>query len=165
MPDKSNADLPTPRRGGASKRSPKKTPKKDYSSLPQKSIKLKSDVTLPPVLKRNAPEPRKGRPKEPAPAKKAGSRKSSPPENPFDGISQQARETALAAAAEAGVSLNTWVENLILDARQAPPTESSEAFNEIRQSLQMIEQRLERIENQKGFWSRFWDQFMEPNRR
>lgn len=165
MPDKSKADLPTPRRRGASKRSPKKTPKKDYSSLPQKSITLKSGVTVPPVLKRDAPEPRKGRPKEPAPAKKASSRKPSRPEDPVEGISQRAREIALATAAEEGVSLDKWIENRILHARQAPPSETSEAFNEIRQSLRMIELRLERIENQKGFWSRFWDQFMEPNRR
>jgi hypothetical protein len=165
MPDKSKADLPTPRRGRATKHSPKKTPHKDYSSLPQKAIKLKSDVTLPPVLKRDAPVPRKEKTKSPAPAKKTNIRKSSRPGDPVDGISLQAREIALAGAAEKGVSLSQWLESLILHAHQAPPTETSEAFNEIRQSLRMIEQRLERIENQKGFWSRFWDQFMEPHRR
>ncbi|MEJ2452535.1 MAG: hypothetical protein P8103_00055 [Candidatus Thiodiazotropha sp.] len=57
----------------------------------------------------------------------------------------------------------TWLEQLIMESQQheAPVIETDTIAN----SLQMIEQRLARLEDQRGFWSRFWEQFMEPYRR
>ena len=54
MPDKSRSDR-SPEPKVRVPRHPPKEPLQDYSSLPQKPIKLKSEVTLPPVLKGGAP--------------------------------------------------------------------------------------------------------------
>lgn len=67
---------------------------------------------------------------------------------------------AVAAAAREGVSPATWLENLIRQTAHERP----QAFGDLVASLQRIEQRLSRLEDQRGFWSRFWEQFMEPKR-
>ncbi len=56
-----------------------------------------------------------------------------------------------------------WLEQLIMESqRHEAPTHETDT---IANTLQMIEQRLARLEDQRGFWSRFWEQFMEPYRR
>ncbi len=55
----------------------------------------------------------------------------------------------------------TWLEQLILESQQREPT----ASDTVAESLQTIEKRLERIEKQRGFWSRFWEEYVEPYRR
>jgi hypothetical protein len=155
MPDNPQDDKPLQRRKRTAKYPPK-TPQQDYSSLPQKTIKLKPDVTLPPVLKQGAKKTRETKP-PPTPAKR--------PTKVVDDISPQAREIAIAAAAQEGVALNIWLENLIIQSQQVAPDSSPEDRDDMMQSLQEIKQRLQQIENKKGFWSRFWEQFMEPHRR
>ncbi len=163
MPDNSQDDKPLQRRKRTAKYTPKK-PQQDYSSLPQKSIKLKPDVTLPPVLKQGTNKTRAA--KHPTtPTKKRQKESAKQPSKIVDDISPQAREIAIAAAAQEGVALNIWLENLILQSQQVAPDSSPEDRDDMLRSLQDIKQRLPQIENKKGFWSRFWEQFMEPHRR
>ncbi len=165
--------IPEPK--AASPRQTSKPLPQDYSNLPQKPIKLKPDVSLPPVLKRSAGKSRptsrgKAAESKPSPKKRTPPSPPSPPPAATTALSQTALETARGAAAQAGVSLETWIENLILDsARPASARPAERDVNEellrIRQTLEEISSRLDRIEHQKGFWQRFWNQYMEPHRR
>jgi hypothetical protein len=161
MPEKTQAERPAKRRARTSKQ-PRKTPQKDYSSLPQKPIKLKQDVSLAPALK---PGKRMTNETTPTPKKKTERKAHPHSSKPFAQLSPQIREIALAAAAREGVSLDAWLEALILQFHRATPQAESEASGSVLQSLQRIERRLERLEDQRGFWRRFWDQFMEADRR
>lgn len=163
MPDKPKDEQAAQRHTRASKHSPKE-PQQDYSSLPQKSIKLKPDVTVPSALKRAANMPQTEK-QHPAPAKKRQKKPARQPPKIFGDVSPQARKVAAAAAAQESVPLNVWLEKLILQSQQTMPDGRTDDLDHMMQSLRKIEQQLERIENQKGFWSRFWEQFMEPHRR
>jgi hypothetical protein len=164
MQDKPPVEQSAEQKAPTPKRPPKELPQ-DYSSLPQKPIKLKSDVTLPPALKQNPGKSATAKQAIPKPARKAKRKPSTQaPKKTLDGVSPQVREIALAAAAEQGLELTDWLEQLILNSQQAPEMQKQTGHGEIMQSLQMIERRLQRIEHQRGFWSRFWEQFMEPYR-
>lgn len=166
MPDKrqnsrsSGGQAPLPKQ-------PPKDPPQDYSSLPQKPIKLKADVNLPSALKRDSAKPRPKKRSQPPIAKKKRVRKKSPEKTPplLNGLSQQARESALAAAEREGVTIEAWLERRILEETAAPPAVVMPDMQPLLDALDEIRQRLERLEGQKGFWQRFWDQYMDPNRR
>jgi hypothetical protein len=161
MPDKPKAKQAAKRKSAT----PPQEPTQDYSSLPQKPIMLKSDVSLPPALKRSTGKSRPATQVTPKPVKKAKRKPPSQVPKLLDGVSEQAREAATSAAAEAGMDLTTWLEKLILNSQYPAEERNETGYDEILLSLQLIEQRLERLENQRGFWSRFWEQFMEPQRR
>ena len=165
MPEKTNTEKRTRRRTSSPKHPPKELPQ-DYSSLPQKPIKLKSDVTLPPVLKRT--KDIKTTPQKPDGSRSATAKRVKPAPKPaspdmLGALSAQAKETATSAAAEAGVELSVWLERLIMNHAQTP--DKTRTLANIDKSLETIDKRLERLEDQRGFWSRFWDQFMEPYRK
>ncbi len=169
MPAKDPSDQTS--KAKTSSHQPPKPLTQDYSNVPQKPIKLKSDVSLPPVLKRSASK------SPPTPRKKSSATRSSParkqppppPGPPAIGLSQTALETARRAAENVGVPLDAWLETLILgSAHTATPDSAPELADElgqIRRTLEEIDRRLQRIEQQKGFWQRFWQQYVEPHKR
>ena len=163
MPDKSQETKSAARRERP--RQPPKEPQQDYSALPQKPIKLKQDVSLPDALKTGTAKSKKTRRSQPTVKKKTEKPASRKRSMILEGISQEAKTIATASAEDEGVTLDHWLENLILDQHRAKPGAPDESLEMIAYSLRQIEQRLERLENQRGFWSRFWEQFMEPLRR
>ena len=161
MPDKSPVDQPTRRKGSAPK-----APSQDYSSLPQKPIKLKDEVTLPPALKREAGK--QTAPKAAIPKPKKRRNKPSVRKSPsvLDGLSVEARELVSQAAERTGMDPLAWLEQVIRNSPMSNRPEHATDSSELMQMLHRIDQRLEKLEDQRGFWSRFWDQFMNlQNRR
>ena len=167
MPDRAHAEKRSKRKASPPKHPPRELPQ-DYSSLPQKPIKLKSEVTLPPVLKRAKGEqaaPRTPEKSRPATAKRAKRPPTPAAARVLEGLSAQAKEAATAAAAKEGLELTVWLERLIMAHAQHQDQDHTRTLANIDKSLETIDERLGRLEDQRGFWSRFWDQFMEPYRR
>jgi hypothetical protein len=164
MPDKSQETKSAARRERP--KQPPKAPQQDYSALPQKPIKLKTDVSLPPVLKKGTAK-RRNTSKETVPTAKKRKR-TSPPRKAvqvFDDLSAEARKLALNAASDSGLEPIAWLEGLIRNTQQNHRAEETPSNAELLHMLQKIDQRLQRIENQRGFWSQFWEQYMNPKGR
>ncbi|MET0068056.1 MAG: hypothetical protein ABW076_17050 [Candidatus Thiodiazotropha sp.] len=135
---------------------------RDYSSVPQKPIKLKDEVSLHPALKgepsetdntrKHTPPPRRSR-KKPAAAK---------PVALFDGLSPEAREIILNAANTAGLEPLAWLDRFVCESSQIDANVQRPDNAELMRMLQTMDERLQRLEDQRGFWSRFWEQFMNP---
>ena len=148
---------------------PPKQPRKDYSALPQKPITLKREVSTSPALKKREPPSKRkaGTRTEPIPKPKSvkAKRPATPPPSPWAqlDLSPKANAAALSAAQQEGITLSEWLEQVILQhtAEQAP-AQPAEVESELAESLKSIDERLGRLENQRGFWLRFWDRFMEP---
>ncbi|MBT2968774.1 MAG: hypothetical protein KME56_04290 [Candidatus Thiodiazotropha sp. (ex Ctena orbiculata)] len=156
---------------------PKKPPKRlsrDYTNLPQRPITLK-----PLKKKKPLPTPKKASVKsKPAvkQTKKVAAKKSPPrvKRQPADqwllkGVSEETKQYALEEANRRGVSVGQWIEQLIIDYRQptdlatetTAETDIPQPREEINEAIHAIEERLDRIEERRGFWSRFWDQVMK----
>lgn len=159
---------------------PQVKPKRDYSSLPQRPIKLKQGVDLPDALKQEPAKP-KARPAPKRKAKKA-ERIPTPKKKPrqnnqskerpavakwtINDLSDEAKRIATQAAAEEGISPNEWLERLIRQSIETPQQsqEPPASGDNLSAALHSIDQRLVHLEKQKGFWARFWDQFMEQSK-
>ena len=149
-------------------RVPDKPPKplsRDYSALPQKPITLKhkrkkpaSSTTRPPVKAKPATKTQRRTGK-----KTAATEKKPPTPWNIEGISNEIKQVILAAAEVEGVSVSQWLEQLVTEQMNTPQKEADPGDEQLLRSLQAIEQRLERIEKHRGFWSRFWDQVMDQN--
>ena len=163
MPDKKQTEPSTDNQPSTPKRPPK-SPAKDYSSLPQRPIKLKSGVDVPPALKGSETKKRPPAKRATPPvAKKKRSKK--PPtksDQPQSTLSKQALELATTAAIEEGLPVDAWIEKLIIESTQTLPAEPPSEMESIREALAQINERLWRLENRKGFWRRFWEQYVEP---
>jgi hypothetical protein len=166
MPDEkhqheSTLDKPTPL-----PTHPPKKPRKDYSALPQKPITLKHEVSSPAALNRQKQKPKRKSVTKKAsiPKPKPAKAKQPSPPNPWTllGISPEVEKAAMSAAQQEGVTVGEWLEGMILrhtsEETIPHPTESESGLAE---SLKSIDERLGRLENQRGFWIRFWDRFME----
>ncbi len=166
MPVKDPKDQTSESKVSSTNRPPKPLPQ-DYSNLPQKPIKLKPDVSLPPVLKGSVSKARPTSRNKSSNAR-SSTRKSPPPPATAPGseLSKSVLEAARKAAASAGLPLDTWLENLMRENTppSAPVPDLEEELATIRGMLGGIERRLERIERQKGFWQRFWQQYIEPDK-
>jgi hypothetical protein len=153
-------------------------PARDYSNLPQKPISLKQLGTKKKLNSAGKTEAKSGpatkqkkkvMPKKPVPRVK----KRHPDQWPPQGISEEARAYARNQADRQGVSVGEWLERLIIDHRQSATgdrqtpaeTDTREPPDEITETLHAIEQRLDRIEERRSFWSRFWDQVMKQAER
>lgn len=157
---------------------PPKRPSRDYSALPQRPIALKqlgkksaattgkkSSIKSKPGIKQK---------KKPMPKRSPPRVKKQPPDQwLLKGISDEAREYAEKEASRQGLTIGEWIEQLILSNRQpagggrrtpAEP-ETPQTREEITETLHAIEQRLDRMEGRRGFWSRFWDQVMQQAER
>jgi hypothetical protein len=164
MPDKKNPSESPPETSIPLPDGPPKQPKIDYTTLPQKPITLKHEVKSPVVLKKaiqKAKRKTQVQKKPPAPPKRAPS-KPAAAVNEWDlsGLSASTKEKALADARQNGLNLAEWIEQLVWKDVPSQST-TNEAETLISESLKSIDERLDRIENQKGFWVRFWDRFME----
>ena len=163
MPDKKQTDPADDDKPATPKRPPK-APSQDYSSMPQRPIKLKTGVDIPPALKGASTKKTadKKRTTPPVSKKKRAKKAAEKSEQPLSGLSRQAHEIADAAARKAGLSVTDWVEKVIVDTTQDTSTEAPPELESIRQELQQINERLWYLENRKGFWRRFWEQYVEP---
>jgi predicted HicB family RNase H-like nuclease len=167
MADKSSSDHP----GNIPKKPPKR-PTRDYSTLPQRPITLKQASKKKSVKKKRKVSA-ESKPAT-APVKKAVSKKAMPkvkkkPSGQWllKGISESTRQYAQEEAERQGLTLEAWIEQLILSQLQPDSSEQDDESNEvyiegdleqIAESLFAIEQRLDRMEEQRGFWRRFWEQ-------
>ncbi|MCU7844345.1 MAG: hypothetical protein KZQ93_10955 [Candidatus Thiodiazotropha sp. (ex Monitilora ramsayi)] len=155
-------------------KNPPKSPKKDYSSLPQKPIKLKKDVDVPTALRRNSTKPpsKKARdkslptPKKPRKPTTDKSRARNANQWTLRGISAEAKAIAMNAATQEDIKVSEWLERLIMQSVQPQQKEGiGITEDELSATLHSIDTRLERLEQQKGFWARFWDQFMDQSKK
>ena len=164
MPDKKQTDRPDNDQPTTPKRPPK-APAQDYSSMPQRPIKLKAGVDVPPALKGSSKKKTASKQKRATPPvnkKKNIKKTETKSEQPLGGLSKQAREVAETAAKREGLSATDWIEKLIVDSTQTTSTVAPSELESIRQALQQINDRLWLLENRKGFWRRFWEQYVEP---
>jgi predicted HNH restriction endonuclease len=173
MADKRSSDQPE-----SIPKKPPKQPARDYANLPQRPITLKQTGK-----KKSTGKTAKGSTKTKASttARKKATKKSTVPrvkKKPSDqwllkGISKTTIQYAQEEAERQGLSLEEWIEQLILRHQQSVTSEQvDEAYEahiegdleQIAETLYAIEQRLDRIEEQRGFWSRFWEQVMNQSK-
>jgi hypothetical protein len=173
MADKQSSDQP-----GAIPKKPPKQPARDYANLPQRPITLKQIGK-----KKSTGKTAKGSTKttpSTTPRKEATHKKTTPrvKKKPSDqwllkGISQTTIQYAKEEAERQGLGLEAWVEQVILNYQQTAVSDQTNETNEadiegdleqIAETLYAIEQRLDRIEEQRGFWGRFWDQVMNQSK-
>jgi hypothetical protein len=163
---------------GSIPKKPPKRPTRDYSNLPQRPITLKQAGKKKSISKqsKSAVTTKSSH----TPAKKAAkkttrqTKEQSTDQWLLQGITQSTRELAQQEAMIHGLTLEAWLEQLILN--HPPPQINEQGENrddehlkynleQIIESLGAIEQRLERIEEQRGFWSRFWDLVKDQEKR
>jgi hypothetical protein len=157
---------------------PPKRPTRDYSALPQRPITLKQIGKKKSVAKKHK---RSAKSKTTtAPRKKTATKRAIPgvkikPSGQWllKGIPESTKQYAQEEAEHHGLSVEEWIEQLILSHQQSATSEQVDDTNEsyiegdleqIAESLYAIEQRLDRIEEQRGFWSRFWEQVMNQSK-
>jgi hypothetical protein len=172
MTSKTDAEKPS---------APPAKPKRDYSSLPQRPIKLKKGVDLPEALKQEPAKPkakpapkRKVKKTERIPTPKKKRRQNNQPietqatnEWAINDLSDEAKRIATDAAAREELSTNEWLERLIRQSTAETPPQADKpktSDDTLSAALHSIDQRLVHLEHQKGFWARFWDQFMEQSK-
>ncbi|MBT3092778.1 MAG: hypothetical protein KME58_07765 [Candidatus Thiodiazotropha sp. (ex Lucina pensylvanica)] len=169
MRDKRSSD-----KSGITPKQPPKRPARDYSALPQRPITLKHSKkkkSASKTIKSSANKMPSSASKKKAPPKKAVPRVKKKPANRWllKGISETTRQYAQEEANRQGVAIGEWIERLILSSQrsatgsQQVPDESQtdDQQEEIAEALHAIEQRLDKIEEQKGFWRQFWEQVKE----
>ena len=163
MPDKKQTDRPDDDQPTTPKRPPK-APAQDYSSMPQRPIKLKAGVDIPPALKGSSTKKTAAKKRVTPPVNKKRNTKKTAVKSaqPLSGLSEQALELAKSAAKKEGVTITEWIEKAIIDSTQTTSAEASPELESIRQALQQINERLWYLENRKGFWRRFWETYVEP---
>jgi hypothetical protein len=164
MPDKKNQSETTPNDNPPLPAHPPRQSRKDYSVLPQKPITLKHEIKTPPALKKSTHKRKAGTKPKSTPKPKVAKASGPSPADQWTlrGISQEAREAASAAAEREGLEVGKWIERQILERAEPENTQQFVKLDEaLLESLQSIDERLDRLENQKGFWIRFWDRFME----
>lgn len=173
MADKRSSD-----QAGTIPKKPPKRPTRDYSALPQRPITLKQSGKKKLAGKR----PDGGVDSKPPsnPVKKASAKKTARQvkRQPTDewllkGIAQSTRDYARQEAEAQGLTLEAWLEQLILSQQQPLIDELTDESDEdylmidleqIVDTLSAIEARLERIEDQRGFWSKLWEQAMKQSK-
>jgi hypothetical protein len=173
MSDKSSSD-----QAGSIPKKPPKRPTRDYSTLPQRPITLKQagkKQSTDKASKISADTKTTSPGSKKAIAKKAAPQVKRRPNDGWllKGIAQSTRAYAQQQADAHGRTLEAWLEQLILSQQQSDVKEQVDKTDEdylkydleqIVDSLSAIEARLERIEDQRGFWSRLWEQAMKQSK-
>ncbi len=143
-------------------------PKQDYSELPQKPITLKEGIGgLAAPAKTHEESAEKplaalaAKPKKRLPAKR---KRATRDQWILRGVSISARDAATKAARAEGVKLAEWLDQIILRTTTAP-AQSGETQQQVLEALRDIQNRLERIEYQRGFLSRLWEQLKSISQR
>jgi hypothetical protein len=159
---------------GSVPKKPPKRPTRDYSNLPQRPITLKHAVKRKSSGKTT--KNRSGTQRPTSPRKKTTPQVKQQPSDQWllKGISDSLRQHAREEAERQGLSLEAWLTRLILNHLEPVNNEQDDKISDaytvadleqIAESLHAIEQRLERIEEQRGFWSRFWEQVMNQSKQ
>ncbi|MET0029144.1 MAG: hypothetical protein ABW101_16060 [Candidatus Thiodiazotropha sp.] len=133
--------------------------------MPQKPIKLKDEIDLHPVLKAGLTE-RESTPKAP-PQPKPRRKKPPTAKKPtlFDSLSPEAQAILQNAVDASGQEPLACLDQLIIQSKPVDNRSDSLDNEELLRMLRSIDERLLRLEDQRGFWSRFWEQFMNPPNR
>ncbi|MET0081191.1 MAG: hypothetical protein ABW119_22280 [Candidatus Thiodiazotropha lotti] len=134
---------------------PPKRPKRDYSALPQKPITLKH--------KQKKPTVKKQKPAAKPPQQKAKSTPRKKADNPWhlEGMSDEVKAAIVAGAEREGLPIAQYLEQLVLQQHDtATAGQLLQLDTEIHDRMNAIERRLDRIEEQKGFWGSFWERVM-----
>ncbi|MBW9271936.1 MAG: hypothetical protein K1566_20030, partial [Candidatus Thiodiazotropha sp. (ex. Lucinisca nassula)] len=127
----------------------------DYSALPQKPITLKH--------KQKKATVKKQKPAAQPPQQKAKSTAKKKAQNPWhlEAISDQAKATIVAEADRQGLSITAYLEQLVMQQHDTASTgQLLQLDTEIHDRMNALERRLDRIEEQRGFWGSFWDRVM-----
>lgn len=132
--------------------------------MPQKpiSLKRKTKKILIPETQNAAIRPKPSTTNKKTAPKAAKAVKKRPP-NQWDlkGLSDEAKLAIIEEANQQGMSITDWIEQLIMSRRNLEDKPAPENEQQLTIALRAIEQRLDRIEQQRGFWSRLWDQAMD----
>ncbi len=83
--------------------------------------------------------------------------------NPWhlEGMSAETKATIAAAAESEGLTIAQYLEQLVLQhEKEAAPVLTPEPDRETLNRISALEQRLNQIEEQRGFWGSFWDKVM-----
>ena len=150
MPDNSKDNIAVPNK-------PPKDLPRDYSSRPQRPITLKQ--------REKKPAPAQHKPPSKSPQRKSRSSTKEKSPNPWhlEVLSEKAKATIVAGADRDGVSIAEYLEQLVLhQTTEPPPTRPHELDAQIVNRIFALEQRLERLEEQRGFWGSFWDRVINP---
>ncbi|MES9854388.1 MAG: hypothetical protein ABW170_21455 [Candidatus Thiodiazotropha sp. L084R] len=134
---------------------PPKRPKRDYSAMPQKPITLKHIEKKPVRTKQKAASQEQQPASKPTPRKKAT--------NPWhlEGMSEEAKATIKAGAESEGLTIAHYLEQMVMQRdREAAPAQVQTPDAGTLSRISAIEQRLDLIEEQRGFWGSFWDRVM-----
>ncbi|MCU7904624.1 MAG: hypothetical protein KZQ76_02005 [Candidatus Thiodiazotropha sp. (ex Epidulcina cf. delphinae)] len=155
------ADDTSDKRPAPIPKKPPKRPTRDYSTMPQRPITLKGKkkrknaqahpsqtVKTKPTATHKKPPPKATKTNKTRPAQQWSLEK----------VSAEAKRITQAAADLQGITISEWLEQLIMD-NQRPSSQPTD--EQLSNALHTIEQRLDRIEEQRGFWNRFWDQVMK----
>ncbi|MCU7936186.1 MAG: hypothetical protein KZQ99_15135 [Candidatus Thiodiazotropha sp. (ex Dulcina madagascariensis)] len=158
------ADDTSDKRPAPTPKKPSKRPTRDYSALPQRPITLKG---------KNKRKNAQAHPRETVKDKPAATRKKSPPKATktdktraaqawsLKKISAEAKQIAQEGADLQGITVDEWLEQLIMASQRPAPPPPQPSDEQLSNALRAIEQRLDRLEEQRGFWNRFWDQVMK----
>ncbi|MCU7881061.1 MAG: hypothetical protein KZQ60_11360 [Candidatus Thiodiazotropha sp. (ex Lucinoma aequizonata)] len=140
---------------------PSKKPLRDYSAMPQKpiSLKRKTKKKLASIIQNAAIRPKPSTTKKKTAAKAVKKR----PPNQWDlkELSDEAKQAVIEEANQRDMSITDWIEQLIMTSQNLEDKPAPENKQQLINTLHTIEQRLDRIEQQRGFWSRLWDQAMD----
>jgi hypothetical protein len=152
MPD---TDIDKTTKASTIPKKPPKRPTRDYSAIPQKPITLKHRKKKPVPSKQKAAAKEVQQEDIPSPRKNRA--------NPWhlEGISEEAKAAIVAGAEREGLTIAQYLELMALrQDREAVLAQTQSADPEILSRISAIEQRLERVEKQRGFWGSFWDKVM-----
>ena len=134
-------------------------PKTDYSELPQKPITLKKGIggLAGPVGNKTQTHTNDALTTAVVKQKKRAAVKKSSQTAQWTlrNFSKTAKDAAMEAANKEGVKLNEWLERAIYQALSASSGQK-ESDTPVREALEDIRVRLERIELQSGFLYRIW---------
>ncbi|MCU7933132.1 MAG: hypothetical protein KZQ90_20240 [Candidatus Thiodiazotropha sp. (ex Codakia rugifera)] len=158
------ADKKSNKQTASTTKMPSKKAVRDYSALPQKPISLKR-------IKKKKPTPEtqtttiKSKPsatnKKTAPKTAKAVKKRPPNQWNLKGLSDEAKQAVIEEANQRDISITAWIEQLIMSSRNLEDKSIPDNEQQLTHTLRAIEQRLDRIEQQRGFWSRLWDQAMD----
>jgi hypothetical protein len=135
---------------------PSKPPKalpRDYSALPQKPISLKH--------KKKKPMPKGSKIKQKK--DKTSAEKNAPDSWNLEQLPNEVKTAIVAGAESNGLTIPQYLQYLVLHQEDKPTPAQTVTDKLILDRIEAIEERLKQVEQQRGFWSRFWEQVMNDS--
>lgn len=136
---------------------PLKGPLPKYADKPQRAITLKSDIGQTDIPTETVTRQQVTARKSPNTPKPKTTQ--SPRHWTLRGVSDEARNIATQKAEEQGLKVSEWLEQLILEENHLPK-EMEVSGDQLQEALEDIRIRLERIEQQRGYFSRLWERLI-----